>query len=678
MSDDRETIAEVQESQEWADLKPVGSKYFVGRERLTQELYRFVKAPLDDAEAPRVFFVEGKSGWGKSSLLTHLRARAEYRRNRKTFFVLAVDSRSANTSAFVGLALTTLVNRAAQTKFVPEALAAEVRIPSWFDVLSDPGLDGLLQWLHENNRVLVLAFDQFEDVFRKHDLFRAFHKLMIDVAQRRANLVIGFSRKSEINIPMDNPAYGLWQQARAHAVTFDIERFGAPEIDRVIQQLQQESGQALPTPLKRRLREGAQGFPWLIKKLATHCYHELNKGLSPDDLVDQDLNVKELFDRDRESLTPEETRALQLIAQRGYDGDPFDMSEVDDRIDEEVLNRLLAKRLVVRTGAKYNVYWDIFRDYVVEGNPPRLDESFLLRQYPKPCVAVLNLLSEGQPKVVADVCAALGVGEGTALNLLREMRSIGAVAKHGDHFVVRTGIDSEASFQAFMKNRLGSHVVVRALRKKGTERIEHEHLTQAVRDAYRGFTFTDKTWGTYASFFGAWLRYCDIDLGRRLAFDPRTRGTDPKTYTPQSRPDRVLEMLEVLASASEPIQRPTDKKTEKPLYDLKALGLLTYGGNRIYLTRIGKALLNLDREDRPSAVGDLALNAPKVRAAVEALRAEESGDADSFEAGLESLLHQVRSPSYRKVTTAVLKAWARFIAQHVPDAGASSAAEEAT
>jgi hypothetical protein len=51
---DRETIAEVQESLEWTDLKPVGSKYFVGRESLNQSIYRFVKAPIDEPDSPRV------------------------------------------------------------------------------------------------------------------------------------------------------------------------------------------------------------------------------------------------------------------------------------------------------------------------------------------------------------------------------------------------------------------------------------------------------------------------------------------------------------------------------------------------------------------------------------------------------------------------------------------------
>jgi hypothetical protein len=90
---EHEVIAEVQESQEWPDLRPVGSKFFVGRGVIAQKLYHFVRAPIDGSSAPRVFFVEGKSGWGKSSLLAHLRARARNRRNRNTLFAIVIDSR---------------------------------------------------------------------------------------------------------------------------------------------------------------------------------------------------------------------------------------------------------------------------------------------------------------------------------------------------------------------------------------------------------------------------------------------------------------------------------------------------------------------------------------------------------------------------------------------------------
>jgi hypothetical protein len=658
---EHEVIAEVQESQEWSDLRPVGSKFFVGRDVIAQKLYHFVRAPIDEGSAPRVFFVEGKSGWGKSSLLAHLRARARNRRNRNTLFATVIDSRSANTSAFVGLSVLRLLESAAEARFLPQELIDGIRIPSWFDVLSDPGFGPLLDWLKRNHRVLVLAFDQFEDVFRKHDLFRAFHKLMMDTVSRQANLVLGFSWKSEINIPMDNPAYGLWQQAREHSTSFEVEKFSASEVNRVIAQLQQQSRHQLPTPLKRRLKEGSQGFPWLIKKLATHCYYEMIKGLNPDDLVDQDLNVKDLFDRDRESLTPEEGRSLTLIAQRGYDGDAFDVSEVDDRLEEDVLNRLLSKRLVIRTGGKYTVYWDIFRDYIVEDKPPRLDESFLLRQSPPPCIEALKVLMSSSAASVQQLCQMMRVTEGTALNLLRELRNFGAITKSGSGFAVRAGINSESAFKEYIGARLDNHLVVHALRQSGKDRIDLDDIAHTLKATYSNLSFSTKTWLTYASFLTTWLRYCDIDLGRRLAAEPRKRSIDIEAYTPQSRPEKLLEILDWLSTKQDPIPRPSDKRFEKPLYDLKVFGLLIYSRDRIYLTRVGNTLLKAEKSRWTSLLAGLAIASPKIRTAAEALVAADSDSTLSFEDGIRDILDSINSRSYRSLTRTVLKSWARFV-----------------
>lgn len=658
---EHEVIAEVQESQEWPDLRPVGTRFFVGRDEIARRLYHFVRAPIDEGSVPRVFFVEGKSGWGKSSLLVHLRARARNRRNRNTMFAIVIDSRSASTSAFVGLSMLKLLKSAANANFLPHELINGIRIPSWFDVLSDPGFGPLFEWLKQKHRVLILAFDQFEDVFRKHDLFRAFHKLMMDTVSRQANLVLGFSWKSEINIPIDNPAYGLWQQAREHSTSFEVEKFSASEVDRVIAQLQQQSRHQLPTPLKRRLKEGSQGFPWLIKKLATHCYNEMIKGLNPDDLVDQDMNVKDLFDRDRESLTPEEGRALKLIAQRGYDGDAFDVSEVDDRVEEDVLHRLLLKRLVIRTGGKYTVYWDIFRDYIVEEKPPRLDESFLLRQNPTPCIEALKILMNSPSASVEQLCQMLRVTEGTALNLFRELRNFGAVTKSGSGFAVRAGIDSESAFKKYIGARLDNHVVVRALRQSGKDRLDLDDLARALRITNSNLAFSAKTWLTYASFLTSWLRYCDIDLGRRLAAEPRKRSIDIKAFTPQSRPERLLEAMSWLTNQQDPISRPSDKRFEKPLYDLKVFGVLIYSRDRIYLTRTGSTLLKSEASRWPSLLASLAVASPKIRRAADALAAADSDLTISFEAGISDILDSILSSSYKSVTRTVLKSWARFI-----------------
>ena len=437
-----DTVAEVQEAEQWDDYRPVGSKYFVGRNDLRQKLYQFVQNVIAASSVRRVFFIEGKSGWGKSSILAHLRARSRNRRNRNCFYAMVVDSRSANTADFVSLAVAKLAAKAAQENFIPQRFS-QTNITSAYDILTSKEMQDLLTWLKANNRELVIIFDQFEDVFRKEDLFRAFHKLMMDVHDQQGFFTLGFSWKSEISIPIDNPAYSLWQQARNLAETFRLDEFFGFEVDQVLRQLEQLSGNQLPADLKRKLKESSQGFPWLTKKLSIHCYHQMQKGVAPEDLVDQNLNIKELFSEDTETLSSEEARALELIAQRGYDGNLFDVAEIDDKIREQEINSLLGKRLIVRSGAKYNVYWDVFRDFIVEGVAPNLGESFLLRQYPAMCEKTMEFIINKAPCKLEDIMSGVELKnskEGTVLNRVRELRYIGAVNKVGSDYYTRSSI----------------------------------------------------------------------------------------------------------------------------------------------------------------------------------------------------------------------------------------------
>ena len=256
----------------------------------------------------------------------------------------------------------------------------KLNITSSFDILGSESVHQLLKELEHQNKTLILIFDQFEDVFRKPGLFKAFHKFLLDVNEVKSNLILGFSWKSEINIPIDHEAYHLWQQAKNFAHCISMREFNPSEINGVIKQLEKSIGKPpIDLNLKRRLIESSQGFPWLIKKLCIHTYTQIQAGKTIENLVEQDLNCEVLFKDDVEGLSPGEIKALNYIARRSFDGNFFDATEVDEKIDEPITTVLINNRLVVKSGTKYNVYWDIFRDYLVTGEVPPIGESYILR-----------------------------------------------------------------------------------------------------------------------------------------------------------------------------------------------------------------------------------------------------------------------------------------------------------
>jgi hypothetical protein len=659
-----DSVAEVQEAEQWDDYRPVGAHFFVGRKDIRDRLYKFVQSPLSTNSVRRVFFIEGKSGWGKSSLIAELRARSRNKRNKNTFFVLALDSRSASTSEFISLAIAKLIDKAIKANFIPHEFAG-TNIVSSLDVFASPQMQELIAWLKSTNRILVIIFDQFEDVFRKESLFRVFHKLLIDIQDQAGNIVIGFSWKSEINIPIDHPAYGLWQQVRSLAENFNVEEFLGFEVDRVLKQLESTSGHQIPADLKRRLKESSQRFPWLTKKLSIHCYHQLKKGVTPEELVDQNLNVDVLFTTDTESLSSDEMHALRTIARRGYDGNSFDVEEIDVSLQEEVINSLLSKRLIVRSGSKYNIYWDIFRDFLVEGKVPAFGESFLLRQYPQPCVRVMKVLIEDSPCSINQVMEKVvqkrtgPKRQGTTLNHLRELRYLGIVTKEHEQYHLRPTVHNLDDFKSYVHERLSSHIVVRSLGKITGDIISRENIVEALKTNFRGYGFAQKTWVTYANYMIGWLQYAGVDFDRRLVIIA-TRPTIPSlSFNPQFRPEIDIALFLRLRQLPEPRDR--SQHSSKELYDLKALGLLNYEDKYIIFNKRGVALSKLDDKSVRREIAKFALDNPKLSLAYEAWKGSITSDSRTFEKMLSPVLNAIPSASYREVTLNVLRAWGKFI-----------------
>jgi Holliday junction resolvase-like predicted endonuclease len=346
----RETVAEVQESENWYDYLPASTKHFVGRKDLRMRLFNFFNQVNSKETSRRVFYIDGKSGWGKSSLIADLRGRSKNKHYRKRYFVLAVDARSASSSNFVALAFNKLLESAIKAGFLKTTLFyPKLDIISSFDILGSESMHQLLKDLEKQNKTLILIFDQFEDVFRKSDLFKAFHKFLLDVNEVKSNLILGFSWKSEINIPIDHEAYHLWQQAKSFSHCISMREFNPPEINGVINQLDRSIEKPIDLDLKRRLIESSQGFPWLIKKLCIHTYKQIKVGKTTENLVEQDLNCEALFKDDLEGLSPEETKALKYIAKCSFEGNFFDATEVDEKINEPVITELINKRLVVKS-----------------------------------------------------------------------------------------------------------------------------------------------------------------------------------------------------------------------------------------------------------------------------------------------------------------------------------------
>lgn len=601
-----ETLSEVQESENWYDYLPASTNHIVGRDQIRSEIFSFLGKTLNKETKRRVFYLTGKSGWGKSSIIADIRGRCRNRYYKNKFFTLAIDSRSALSSNFVALAFERLINSAINDGFIKKTLFnKEITFTSTYDLLNSESVTEVINYLKLHNKALILIFDQFEDIFRKENIFKTFYKFLIDVTDLGENLIIGFSWKTEILIPSENEAYHLWQQAKEHAQPFMITSFGSKEIKGVISQLEGSIGK-IDIELRRRLVESSQSFPWLTKKLCIHIYDQIKAGKEKNDLIDENLNIEQLFKNDLEKLESEEVQGIKYIALRASDGTFFEASEVDDKISEDIINSLRDKRLIIRSGLNYNIYWDIFRDYLVTSQVPKIGESYIIRSSVNLCLEIF-LIFKGEAQLTSiNIQNKLQkvITKETVENCLIDLRSIGLIRKIEklEKFAVRDASVEVSTnyFKKYLTGKFKNYTIQIQLNELAPP-ITNEAIIKVFKTNFKGYTFKDRTWRTYANYLINWLIFTDLDIKTKLELPVKGGGKKISFYRDLAKniaktslrntPQKVLKFIEKLSKGEN-----ISNLSSGIIRDLAVLGLISYREGSFTFTTIGNKILNNNPE----------------------------------------------------------------------------------
>lgn len=591
-----ESITEIKESENWFDYAPASIHHFIGRTRLRKELIDFIENVRMGKTRNRIFYLDGKSGWGKSSVIAELRGRSKTKFWKNKLIVLAIDTRSAVTSNFVALSFRKLLDESLSSKFFPSSLFySNLIITSPFDILSDSSVKDFFKEAKRRKKVLVLIFDQFEDIFRKEELFDVFYKFLLDVNDFLENLIIGFSWKSEINIPIGNRAYHLFSQLKDYSINLRIPEFSLHDVRSVLNQLEKAIGKPLGTELERRLIDASQGFPWLIKKLCIHTYGQYIEGKTIEELIEQDLNIKSLFQSDLEKLTKEESSILQFIAKRSFEENAFDISELDETT-QDPLSQLVHKRLVIKTGTKYNIYWDIFRDYLVTGDIPVIGESYLIRQSPNACLDLLLIFKDKRFKSVDELISnyPTPITKKTLGNILFDLRSIGLIKrKEGEDIFELSNSNFEVSkeeFSNYVTVKFQNYTPYFELLKIDKQKILLDDIVKVLKSIFKTSQFRDETWKAYALNLVSWIRVSNLPIKNKISASKKGRLTKLQIDFDSilfNSPVALLKAFESICKGK--------SITNRQARDLSYLGLMTQHDD--YKYKLVEPLKNLSAND---------------------------------------------------------------------------------
>jgi len=490
-------VVEVQIGDSWDDYRPARPQDFVGRDSLQKEIIQFLGNVKDKITDTRIFAITGHSGLGKSSLIAKLRERSSNKFYKKKFFTYAVDIRGAKSPAYISSSLLKCLEGAQKSGF-GDPVALQLTDPA--EPLSSPSIQDYLNSLEKSGQVICLVFDQFEELYSKPELFNVFSAakdLMLDVASSKANIVLGFAWKTDSTTQQDHPAYHLWHELSDHRKAFKLDVFDNGEITKSITKFEKEVGFKLPAETRHQIQHSCQGFPWLLKKLCINLYENSKKGEGTESIL-ADLDVGRLFESDLDNLTPAEHSCIKIVAQKA----PADWSEIIEISGVSVLNNLVHKRLVVKSGDRLNVYWDIFKDYLLTGNVPVVPFNYIPTSDLSSMLKVAASLERSSFVESSSIAVRIGLKEKTVWNIGADLVMFGLAERNGVNFKQHRDVGNydEYSLLVEIRQRISKHSLKLALFKsRSGKTVSQKYIVEALKKCLVKQRFNDKTWSIYTN-----------------------------------------------------------------------------------------------------------------------------------------------------------------------------------
>ncbi|WP_225032064.1 restriction endonuclease [Paraburkholderia sp. XV] len=596
-----DSIASVPVADDWSDYRPSRPEDFVGRDDLLKDIVRYLDEVRNGSTSTRLLAIKAPSGWGKSSFLIKLKALCSQGKNKDRIFLYAVDCRTASSPRYPELALKRCFDEAIKASFV-DGTVGSCRVASAGHPFADESLQSTLAKLKDQDKIIVLFFDQFEEITTKQelaDLFVQVKSLCAAIESAGENVVLGFSWKTDGSIPADHPAYHVWHSFSDRRREFELPLFSKRDILQLLGRLSRELHQPMEHGLKRLLSEHCQGYPWLLKKLCVHVFQVLqSKPARQRELLDRALDVEALFQRDLSDLDATQIACLERIARES----PADHFKVAEQFGDGTVAALMQRRLIVRNSGKLVLYWDIFRDYVLSKQVPAIPTRYVPVSSPATAKVVVESLSTFTQ--VSTISRHLGLQDGTVDNVARDLVMMGACQYDRKNARLRLLHSSERETLAAMFKFLASHALLRKLIEqfgKGFRGVSMMSVKSTLSTEFAPGEYADQTVGAIANRLVSWLQtfgIVSVDGANLLSHQvkqgalhglvqlrvERRRRSGIRPFVGEAPPGRVLEVLAALQSDRYLVQ----SSDRNALYVLVGLRLIQSSKEPVLLERAPK------------------------------------------------------------------------------------------
>ncbi|MBF6650942.1 restriction endonuclease [Methylobacter sp. BlB1] len=572
------SVVQVQTGDAWSDYRPARPEDFVGRLKEINYIFDFFKKVKEKNTNTRIFAITGNSGMGKSSLIAKIKSKAENYQNKNKYYVFPVDIRAAAGPEYIYSSLLQALRNAQKDGFGKqdiELILSDVGSP-----LNSETIKTYLESLEAKNQLIALVFDQFEELYSKPELYEVFERaksLLLNAAAIKLNLCLGFAWKTDSTTHSEHPAYFFWHQLSDYRITRKLAPFSDHESNAIINIFEKEIDQKLHHDLRHNLVASSQGYPWLLKKLCIHLYEKIDSGVNQDDLLENKLDVASLFKEDMESLSAAESSCLRLVAQRA----PVDWFEVIELSGPETLKSLIDRRLVIRSGDRLNVYWDIFREYVLTGSVPVIPLRYLPSTDFSSIYKVVKHLEHATKLSVQELVLRTQLSEGTIQNVGTDMIMFGLATRESGLYSLNDDVVTcnEIDILKVIREKFSKHAFTYSIKDTSSHvAITVHSLIDILKQLYPGNKYAEKTWHAYTIRLCRWLELCGFiessgngwiyrDQGGVITENVKLRKSN--VFTAPASPALALETLDWLVG-----QESIGKGENKPKGYRNALAIL--------------------------------------------------------------------------------------------------------
>ncbi len=487
----------------WFDYKfPAPPDCFAGRNEEVEAFRSLVRQVRSGESAERLCIVTGLSGIGKSSLILKMLKEAHQDGARG----ISVSGVSGQSRGFLTASVLRLIETLDEDAQTGEAFAGV----SVGGTLSLPeGLYDVGERARECGITPVLFFDQFEAVLHDLSLAEATLEMALAVEESQANLVLGFAWKTDFWWQDEEIAF-VREALRKRARSVPVKQFGPDETNVLLRALEARINAGLMTALEQEVREFSRGYPWLLKKVCWHINQQIADGAGQRELVERQLDLRNLFEADIQSLDEDEKDSLRKLASVM----PADSRTLAERFPGrdigQLLNKFVDMRLLLREGDVYNVYHDIFAEFLRTDRLP-IDEVYLLRTRPRRALKAIERLAAGSDKAsIEQLASDLAVAPGSLSNYLRDLRAIGVVDYAGDDVWLPSDIGiiaTEDDLSAAIRQRLVRNTCTKRILELWDEAQLRTlgDVIAILQGEFPAVAAQQRTWERYASTMVAWL-----------------------------------------------------------------------------------------------------------------------------------------------------------------------------